>query len=187
MQIITSIDKIPKFVNPVVTVGSFDGVHLGHRKILQQLKDSAARLNGVSVVITFDPHPQQLLNPNSDFFLINTPEEKIKLLEKEEIDYLIIIPFTKEFSEMSSTEYFEKIIVNTIRAKAIVMGPNHSFGKNREGNYDSVVDIAKRENIEIIKIPEYIVKDCAVRSAIIRKHISKKDFKTAEELLGHSL
>jgi riboflavin kinase / FMN adenylyltransferase len=187
MQIIKSIDNIPAFVNPVVTVGSFDGVHLGHRKILQQLRDTASRLKGVSVVVTFDPHPQQLLNPNSDFFLINTPEEKIKLLKKENIDYLIIIPFSKQFSEMSFTEYFEKIIVTAIRAKAIVMGPNHSFGKNREGNHETVMDIAKRENIEIIMIPEYIVKDCAVRSAKIRKHIVNKDYEIAEELLGHSL
>lgn len=187
MQIIKSLDNIPHFENAVVTVGSFDGVHLGHHKILQQLRETALRLSGVSVVVSFDPHPQQLLNPNSDFFLINTPEEKIQLLKNENIDYLIIIPFTKQFSEMSFTEYFQKIIVTAIRAKAIVMGPNHSFGKNREGNYETVLNIAKKENIEIIMIPEYIVKDCAVRSAKIRKHIINKDYEIAEELLGHPL
>lgn len=187
MQIIKSLDKIPEMVNPVVTVGSFDGVHLGHKKIFSQLKKSAEEFNGVSVVVTFNPHPQQFLNPASDFFLINTPEENIRLIEKENVDYLIIIPFTKEFSEMSPEKYFEEIIVKKIKARAVVIGPNHSFGKNREGNYDSIKNIVKDMKIDIIRIPEFVVQDCAVRSAKIRKYIMNKEFEKAEELLGHSL
>lgn len=184
MEIITDIDAIPRLQNPVVTVGAFDGIHLGHRQIFETVKEYSRQIGGVSVAITFDPHPQMVLHPNSDFFQIFPLEEKIKLIEEEGIDYLIIIHFTKEFSQLSSERFLKDIIIDKIGAKAIVMGPSHSFGHKREGNHESMKALCSEYGIEIIEIPEFTMNDVKVRSSQIRKLIANNNWDIAAELLG---
>lgn len=187
MEIIRSLDAIPEFVNPVVTIGSFDGVHLGHRQIFKYMKEVAQQVGGESVIITFEPHPQELLHPDSDFFRINTIEEKIKLIEEENIDYLIVIPFTKPLADMSFTDFFEEILIEKIHVKAIVMGPNHTFGKGRAGNNQLISEYAQQKGVDIVLIPEFMMNDCAVRSQQIRKCIRQQNYSEAVKLLGHDL
>jgi len=184
MKIHTGIENLPVMRNPVVTVGSFDGVHLGHRQILAYVKEAAQRLQGESVVVTFQPHPQQVLHPEREFFLICTSEENIQLIGSENIDHLIILPFTPELAQMRYDEFL-RMLIDKIGVKAIVMGPNHNFGHNREGNSSSMREICEKNSIEIIQIPEFIMEENKVRSSKIREHIKNKEFTKAETLLGH--
>ena len=184
MEIITDLDAIPRLQNPVVAVGAFDGIHLGHRQIFETVKEYSRQINGVSVAVTFDPHPQMVLRPNSDFFQIFPLEEKIKLIEEEGIDYLIIINFTKEFSQLSSERFLKDIIIDKIGARAIVMGPSHSFGHKREGNHETMEAICQEHGIEIIEIPEFMINDVKVRSSQIRKLIANNNWDIAAEMLG---
>lgn len=184
MEIITDLDAIPRLQNPVVTVGAFDGIHLGHRQIFETVKEYSRQIDGVSVAVTFDPHPQMVLRPNSDFFQIFPLEEKIKLIKEESIDYLIIINFTKKFSQLSSERFLKDIIIDKIGAKAIVMGPSHSFGHKREGNHETMEAICQEHGIEIIEIPEFKINDVKVRSSQIRKLIANNNWDIAAEMLG---
>ena len=184
MKIHTDIENLPVMRNPVVTVGSFDGVHLGHRQILTYVKDAAQRLGGESVVITFHPHPQQVLHPERDFSLICTPEENMRLIENEGIDHLVILPFTHQLAQTSFQDFLN-MLIQKIAPRAIVMGPNHNFGHNREGNSSSMREICENYSIEIIQIPEFIFEENKVRSSKIREHIKNKEFTKAETLLGH--
>lgn len=186
MQVINNIAQFPKIENAVVTVGSFDGVHLGHHKLFQQLKETTQTHNGKSVVITFEPHPQKVLQKDSSFFCINTFEQKVELLEREQVDYLLIIPFTKQFSEMSSTQFIQKILIDIIGTKILIMGPNHNIGRNREGDFPSIRTICEEKNISVVLIDECTIHDIAIRSTEIRRAILRKDFATAETLLGHT-
>ena len=186
MIIINSLDHFPKKKEAVVTIGSFDGVHQGHKQVLKQLTETAHAKGMVSVVITFNPHPQEVLHHKSDFFLISTFEQKKRLLCAESIDYLMVIPFSKEFAELTSEQFIKEVLIEKIGAKAIVMGPNHRFGRNREGDYESTHELCENNGIEVIKINEFILHDIAVRSTQIRKKIMEKDYIGAEELLGHS-
>ena len=180
----TGIENLPVMRNPVVTVGSFDGVHLGHRQILAYVKEAAQRLGGESVVITFQPHPQQVLHPERDFFLISTPEENIKLIENEDIDHLIILNFTPQLAQTPFQDFLN-MLIQKMAPRAIVMGPNHNFGRNGEGNSSSMREICEKNSIEIVQIPEFILEENKVRSSKIREHIVNKEFAKAELLLGH--
>ncbi|MCQ2263915.1 MAG: FAD synthetase family protein [Bacteroidales bacterium] len=186
MRIYHNFEHLPKFRNPVVAVGSFDGVHLGHQQILAFLKKAAQRYDGESIVLTFHPHPQQVLHPERDFFLINTPEENAELIEQQEIDNLIFIEFTTTFSQLSPNDFI-KLLIEKIGIKAVVMGPRHNFGKNGEGNSTTMREICAKNSIEIITIPEFILEENKVRSSKIREHIVNKEFRQAELLLGHPL
>lgn len=187
MEIIRTLDTQISFRNPVVTIGSFDGVHLGHRQIFKEVKEKASSLNGESVAITFDPHPQQLLHHGMDFFLLNSLEEKIDLISREGVDYLIVFPFTYAFASQSFSQFFYEILVNKIGMKALVMGPNHSMGKNREGNLNAIRRICQEENIELKVAPELIIGGHPVRSQRIRTLIQEQRIEEASRLLGRSL
>jgi len=187
MQVIRSLDDFPTDRQCVVTIGSFDGVHLGHQKVLQQLHKTAQQLNKESVVVTFEPHPRLLLDHPPDFFLINTLEQKLYLMEKEGIDYLVILPFTHQFSQLPFEQFIKDIIIEQINAQTIIMGTNHSFGKNRGGNYKTISDLCALYEVAVIQIKECLWHDIAVRSSRIREAILNQDYKKTEELLGHSL
>lgn len=184
MEVITDLDDVPRLQNPVVAVGAFDGIHLGHRQIFEQVKSYAKQINGVSVVVTFDPHPQVVLHPNTDFFQIFPLEENIRLIQEVDIDYLIVIHFTKAFSQLSPQDFIQQIIRDKIGAKALVMGPSHSFGHQREGNHDSIAELCQANHIDIVDIPEFVFNDIKVRSAQIRKLIANNNWDIADELLG---
>ncbi|MDR1758538.1 MAG: FAD synthetase family protein [Bacteroidales bacterium] len=190
MEVIRKLEDIRELglpsLKPVVTIGSFDGVHLGHQHLLSVVKEKAAAIGGVSVVITFHPHPQQLLRPGAfDFFAINSVDEKIKLIEEAGIDYLIIIPFTWEFASLSFAQFIKDILVSIIGIKMLVMGPNNTFGKGRQGNAQTIQQICCEENIIIVVVSELKIEGKPVRSQRIRQLIRQQNSKGVEELLGH--
>lgn len=185
MRVCRGLEQMPELVSPVVAIGSFDGVHLGHRQILRYLCEEAHRRNGQSVVVTFDPHPQVLVNPNSDFFTINTVEENLYLIGAQGVDLALVIPFTKEFSKLSYVEFFEQYIFGWLHAGALVMGPNHAIGHNREGDRMKIEDLCQRHHVQIIDIPEFMCHDAKVHSSTIRKLILEKQFDKVDELLGY--
>ena len=169
----------------IITVGSFDGVHLGHQALLQQVTFYAKQNNCQSVLITFDPHPQQALQTQPDFFLINTLEQKITLFEKLGIDTVVVIPFSKTLSQKSAVAFFEEYILTKINVKTVFMGPNHHFGKQREGTADTLSQLCTKKGIEIITTQEYKMNNIEVRSTLIRKYLAQNDFQNAEKLMGH--
>ena len=184
MNIYRDTEQLPAFRNAVVTVGSFDGVHLGHRRIFEYMREAAERLHGESVVITFDPHPQTVLHPEREFFTLNTLEENAALIGAAGIDNMVVLTFTKAFSQLSFQDFLN-FLIKKIGIKAIVMGPDHNFGKGREGNRETMREICVKNSIEIIIIPELIMEENKVRSSKIRQYIENKQFAEAEKLLGH--
>ncbi|MCQ2285333.1 MAG: FAD synthetase family protein [Bacteroidales bacterium] len=186
MRIYYSLD-LPIFRNPVVTVGAFDGVHLGHAQILQQTQSLAQKLGGESVVVTFNPHPQQVLHPEAHFQTIHSFEKNASLIAERGIDNLVAIPFTIEFSKMSYYDFLQKIVIDSIGAKVILMGPNHAFGNNREGSFEKAIELCSKLGVEVVKIPEFEMSASRVRSSQVRKYIREGKIKLAEEILGHSL
>ena len=169
----------------VVTSGTFDGVHVGHQKILARLNEIAKANDGESVVITFWPHPRLVLHPEeTDLKLLNTFEEKAELLKEHGVQHLIRIPFTKEFSQLSSEEFISRILVHTIGTKKLVIGYDHHFGKNREGSFEQLKLNGPKYGFEVEEIPRQEVDHIAVSSTIIRKALEQGEIETATPLLG---
>jgi riboflavin kinase/FMN adenylyltransferase len=171
----------------VITVGSFDGVHLGHQSLFAQMNYYAKERNYKSVVVTFNPHPQEVLQNKPDFFLINSFEQILQLFEKFGIDIVYVIPFSKEFSKKTATQFFEEDIFSKINVKAVFLGPNHHFGKQREGDADTLHLLCKKRNIEVIVAQEFKIDGVDVRSTLIRKYLKQNDRKKAEQLMGHGV
>ncbi len=186
MRVYRNIEEFENKHNAIVTTGTFDGVHYGHQKIIARLKEVAAQSQGETVIITFFPHPRLVLFPeDNDLKLINTLDEKIALLEKAGIDHLIIIPFTKEFSRLSSLEFIQQIIVDKIGTKKLVIGYDHHFGKNREGSFEHLKHYAPEYGFEVEEIPGQDINDVAVSSTKIRNAILNGDVSTANSYLGY--
>lgn len=185
MQVFNGIEDLPVWNNPVVAVGAFDGVHLGHVRILQFLTQQAAQVDGTSVVMTFHPHPRVVLQPDSDFFTINSLEDNLRLIEKQGVDVAILIPFTEAFSKKSYQEFVEQVLIDKLHAHTIVMGPNHAFGHHREGTHDNIKSFCAAHNLQVVDIPEKMWESAGVHSALIREHIRKKDWETVNALLGY--
>jgi len=169
----------------VVTSGTFDGVHLGHRKILNRLKEIAVKNNGETVLLTYWPHPRLVLNPeDTSVRLLNTFAEKAELLEKAGIDHLVCIPFTRSFSEMSSADFIRDILVDRIGTRKLVIGYDHHFGKKREGNLNQLIQVGPQYGFEVEEIPRQDIDDSAVSSSAIRRFLSEGSVKKATQLLG---
>jgi riboflavin kinase/FMN adenylyltransferase len=185
MKIYEGLSNIPNIPNPVVTSGTFDGVHLGHQKILIQIKESARQLKGETVLITFWPHPRLVLYPEQhNLRLLSTFEEKTKLLEQFGVDHLITIPFTHEFSQMSSREFIEKVLVQKIKTKKLIIGYDHRFGKNREGSFEYLQANSAEFGFEMEEISRQEVDYIGVSSTKIRKALEEGDLETAKGYLG---
>lgn len=185
MNIYHGIEDFSKLNYAVVTSGTFDGVHVGHRKILNRLKEIAKNNNGETVVITYWPHPRLVLYPDqADIKLLNTFEEKADLLKKEGIDHLIRIPFTKSFSQLTSQEFITKILVDKIGTQKLVIGYDHRFGKNREGSFDHLKVHSSTYGFDVEEIPRQDVDHLTVSSTKIRSSLLKGDVVTSSELLG---
>ncbi|HZY78719.1 MAG TPA: bifunctional riboflavin kinase/FAD synthetase [Cyclobacteriaceae bacterium] len=185
MKIYYSTDDFNPIHNAVVTSGTFDGVHVGHQKILNRLKEIAARIGGETIVITFWPHPRFILKPGvSQHLLLNTFEEKAELLKEQGIQHLLRIPFTKEFSQITSTEFIENILVKRIGTKKLVIGYDHRFGKNREGSFEQLSQNASGYGFEVEEIPRQDVDHVGVSSSRIRKALEEGDIETATHFLG---
>ncbi|HEX6889667.1 MAG TPA: bifunctional riboflavin kinase/FAD synthetase [Chryseolinea sp.] len=186
MKIYHGIEDFMRLRNAVVTSGTFDGVHVGHQKILSRLREAAARNNGETVVITFWPHPRLVLRPeDTSLKLLNTFEEKAELLKQQGIQHLVRIPFTREFSQLSSEEFITKIIVETIGTKKLIIGHDHHFGKNREGSFEQLKLNAPKYGFEVEEIPRQDVDHVAVSSTKIRKALEEGDIETATHFLGN--
>jgi riboflavin kinase / FMN adenylyltransferase len=185
MRIYHSIDDFTKLNYAVVTSGTFDGVHLGHQKIISRLKEVAEKSKGETVVITFWPHPRLILKPEDNTLkLLNTFEEKAELLKQQGIQHLLRIPFTKEFSQITSKEFITNILVNIIGTKKLVIGYDHRFGNNREGSFEQLKISGPAYGFDVEEIQRQDVDHVAVSSSKIRKAIEEADLETATHLLG---
>ena len=186
MKVYTNIDDFKGIKNPIVTTGTFDGVHLGHQKLIQRLKDAAREEKGETVLLTFSPHPRMVLFPDdNELKLLNSMPEKIELLEKYGVDHLIIYPFTKEFSRLTSTEFVRNIIVNGIQTRRLVIGYNHHFGRNREGSFEHLKEYGPLYGFEVEEIPAKDIDHIEISSTKIRNALLIGDVKTATTYLGH--
>ena len=186
MRIYEGINNFNRLDYAVVTSGTYDGVHIGHQKILNRLIEVAKFNGGESVLITFWPHPRMVLNNDAGFLkLINTIDEKQELLRKIGINHLIYIPFTTEFAQTSSKDFIRNILVDAIGTKKLIIGYNHRFGKNREGSFQSLVKDSYKYGFEVEEIPKHEIDNIGISSTIIRKSLDSGDIITAEKYLGH--
>ncbi|HEY6162595.1 MAG TPA: bifunctional riboflavin kinase/FAD synthetase [Bacteroidia bacterium] len=186
MKVCNDINNLGKVPNPVVTTGTFDGVHLGHQRIIKRIREIAKKEKGETVLVTFYPHPRMVLFPDdNELRLLNTQEEKTALLEKFGIDNLVIIPFTKQFSRLSSVEFVRDIIVNRIGTKKLVIGYNHHFGRNREGSFEHLKEYGPMYGFTVEEIPAIDVDQVEVSSTKIRKALGEGDIRTANTYLGY--
>ncbi|WP_422349937.1 bifunctional riboflavin kinase/FAD synthetase [Flagellimonas sp.] len=171
--------------NTAVTIGTFDGVHIGHGKILERLINNAKNAGLKSVVLTFFPHPRMVLQKDTDIKLLNTLEEKTKILEAMGLDYLIVHPFTKEFSRLSATEFVRDILVNSIKTKKIIIGYDHRFGRNRNANIQDLISFGNALDFEVEEIPAQEINDVSVSSTKIRNALQEGDIITANKYLSY--
>jgi riboflavin kinase/FMN adenylyltransferase len=169
----------------IVTIGTFDGVHIGHQKIMEQLVAGAQQKNVNSVLLTFFPHPRMVLQKDNSLKLINTIAEKIKILEKTGLDYLIIHPFDKEFSRLTAFDFVRTILVNHLNTSELVIGYDHRFGKNREGNFEQLQEYGHMYDFKVTEIPAQDINQISVSSTKIRNAISKAEIEKANEYLGY--
>lgn len=185
MRIYEGTDHFGEVKNPVVTIGTFDGVHLGHQKILKRIRKLADEIGGETVLITFWPHPRLVLYPyEHKLRLLSTFEEKAKSLREFGIDHLLTIPFTKEFSQLSSEEFIQQILIQTIKTRKLVIGYDHRFGKNREGGFDYLKEHISQYGFDLEEISREDVDNVGVSSTKIRKALEEGNIHIANEYLG---
>ncbi|MBK7570632.1 MAG: bifunctional riboflavin kinase/FAD synthetase [Bacteroidia bacterium] len=186
MNVYNSIDNFPGSANAVVTIGTFDGVHIGHQQIIRNLRKLAAETHGETVLLTFFPHPRMVLQPDdNDLKLITTMVEREELLRSFGIDHLIIQPFDKEFSRISATEFVRDQLMQKIGMKTLVIGYDHHFGRNREGSYKDLEEMAPVYGFRLEEINEQVINHIAVSSTKVRKALLEGDIDSANQLLGH--
>ncbi|MDQ3843782.1 MAG: bifunctional riboflavin kinase/FAD synthetase [Bacteroidota bacterium] len=185
MQVHRDPSRLPPFQKAVITIGTFDGVHLGHQKIIDALLQQAKQIGGESVIITFHPHPRKIIS-NTPLQLINTMDEKIALLEQRNVDHLVVVPFTSSFSEQSAEDYIEKFLIQQFHPHTIIIGYDHHFGKNRKGNFQLLEQKCSEYHYQLIEIPQHVLNEIAISSTKIRNALLQSDIETANQLLGYS-
>lgn len=183
MKVYRHIDEFKGVERPVLTTGTFDGVHVGHRTIINRLREVAQQVNGESVLLTFFPHPRMVLFQDSDLRLITTLEEKVALLEEAGIDHLIIHPFDKAFSRLSSLEFVRDVLANQLGVHTLVIGYDHHFGRNREGSFEHLMEYSSLYGFEVEEIPAQEVNEVNVSSTKIRKALLAGEMDEANEFL----
>lgn len=186
MKVYHSTDNIPVFNRAVLTIGTFDGVHLGHWQILEQLKEEARRIGGETVIITFHPHPRKVVSAQQPaFHLLNTIEERIELLEKCGIDHLVIVPFTAVFAQQTPEAYIEHFLIEKFHPHTIIIGYDHRFGQGRTGNYKLLEAYSERSGFRLMEIPPHVIDENTVSSTRIRQAILESRIEQANALLGY--
>jgi riboflavin kinase/FMN adenylyltransferase len=186
MKVYFSTETIPAFKKAVVTIGTFDGVHTGHKSILEQLKREAARIGGETVIITFHPHPRKVIvSGQPAIHLINTIDEKIELLHRNGIDHLVVVPFTDDFSQQSPSAYIEKFLVEKFHPHTVIIGYDHRFGHNRQGDYKLLEEYSARLGFNLMEIPAHVINDNTVSSTRIREAVLHGNTDVANTLLGY--
>lgn len=186
MKIHRDIEQLPLFRNAVITIGTFDGVHMGHRQIIDKLKSEAKANNGETVIITFHPHPRKVVSSAIlGIRLINTLEERIELLEELGIDHLVIVPFTDAFANQPAEDYVQNFLIGKFRPHTIIIGYDHRFGRDRLGDYRLLEKMASTHNYKLKEIPKHILENISISSTNIREAILHSDIATANSLLGY--
>jgi riboflavin kinase / FMN adenylyltransferase len=186
MKVYRDINSLPVFTNAVITTGSFDGVHTGHVQIIEQLIKEAEKINGTPVLITFYPHPKQVVQMKEKaLYILNTPEEKYELLQIKGIENIVVVPFDKDFSQLSAQEYISNFLVEKFHPAIIVVGYDHRFGNNREGNFDLLKNKEAEYNFEVKEIPEHVLKNITISSTKIRAAMLEGDIEKAASYLGY--
>lgn len=172
---------------PIVTIGTFDGVHLGHQQVIKRLRDIARREGGESVIFTFDPHPRLVTYPDDTTLrLLTTLDEKKQLFAKSGIDHLIVYPFTKAFSELSYSRFVREILIDKINTSSLVIGYDHRFGKNREGGFEYLMNCSNQFNFKVEKLEAFEVDQIHVSSTRIRNALENGQISTANRYLGYN-
>ena len=186
MRIFRDINALPDFKNAVITIGSFDGLHRGHQKIIKRINHLAKEINGESIIITFDPHPRKIIYPKDNSLeLLTTLDEKIDLCKKFNVDNLVIVPFSIEFSQQPPREYIEKFLINTFNPKYIVIGYDHRYGLNREGNIDLLEEYSTDHDFKVIQIKKQELEDITISSTKIRNALKRGDVREANQFLNY--
>ena len=186
MKVYRNVEKLPSFKNAVITIGTFDGVHEGHRKIIEHLKHEAETIHGETVIVTFHPHPRKVVSSSIlGIRLINTLDEKIELLADAGIDHLVIIPFTEAFANQSAEDYIQHFLIKNFRPHTIIIGYDHRFGKDRLGDYLLLEKMAPVYDYVLKEIPKHVLDEIAISSTNIREAIIHSDVETANKLLGY--
>jgi riboflavin kinase/FMN adenylyltransferase len=184
MRIYRDLSEVTHNNNTIITLGTFDGIHVGHRFIIEEVVKKASDLGGRSFLITYHPHPRKVISGQNQIDLLSTPSEKIELFETLGIENLLIINFTKKFSQLSPEKFIEKFVVKGIGTKEIVIGYDHHFGKGRGGNQDFLKNIGNKSGFDVTIIPEYKMDNVTVSSSKIRKALFDGDILKANEYLG---
>lgn len=186
MRVFKGLDHLPPFRNAVLTIGTYDGVHAGHQVIIQKINEIAHKIDGESVVLTFDPHPRIVLHPdNKELRLISTIDEKIELFEKFGLENLVITPFSKEFASMEAEDYVREILVNHFHPAVIVIGYDHRFGKGRQGDIELLRKLGPRYHFEVEEISVQTIDEISVSSTKVRNALLDCHIKDANTWLAH--
>lgn len=184
MRVFDGLEQVVDIPNAHITIGTFDGVHIGHQKIIKKLNETAAANGGESVLFTFHPHPREVLNPSDPIPLIQTKEEKLDKLKRLGLKNVILYPFSKSFSETPAETFIREFLIDKIKMKAVVIGYDHQFGKNREGSLEHFKKISLESQFSVDEIPAQDIDDIHVSSTKIRNALIEGDLKTANSYLG---
>lgn len=186
MEVHYDINHLPIFKNAVITIGTFDGVHMGHRQIIEKLKQEARDINGETVIVTFHPHPRKVVSSTIlGIRLINTMDEKIGLLDSLGIDHLVVVPFTDAFANQQAEDYVEHFLVNKFQPHTIIIGYDHRFGKERKGDYLLLEKLAPVFNYQLKEIPKHVLDEISISSTKIREALLEGKIEIADKLLGY--
>jgi riboflavin kinase/FMN adenylyltransferase len=185
MQVHTQLHELPVFRRAVLTIGTFDGVHLGHRVVVEQLVAKTQELQGESVIITFHPHPRHIVAADQPLSLLTSIEERVQLLQPLGVDHLVVIPFTAEFARLSAQDYVHNFLVKNFSPAAIVIGYDHRFGHGREGNFTLLEHLSNQYHFELVEIPARLLNDITVSSTKIREALIAGRLADANTLLGY--
>jgi riboflavin kinase/FMN adenylyltransferase len=187
MKVYSDIDNLPSFKNAVLTIGTFDGVHMGHRQIVAKMKEEAIAVQGETVIITFHPHPRKVVSSVfTGVRLINTLEEKLEILSTLSIDHVVIVPFTDAFANQPAEDYIKNFLVDKFHPHTIIIGYDHRFGKERKGDYLLLEEKAPVYNYRIKEIPKHVLNEIAISSTKIREAVINGRIEVADKLLGYN-
>lgn len=184
MKVFYGIERLLSFEKPVLTIGTFDGVHQGHKTILQSVVNEAKAINGTSVLITFEPHPRKLIFPNEPLKLLCTLEERLALVANAQIDVVVVVPFTKEFAAQSAQDYISNFLVEKFQPSLIIIGYDHRFGHDRTGDIAMLRSYAQQYNYEVKEISAQLISAAAVSSTKVRNLLTEGNVAAAKQMLG---
>ncbi len=185
MKVYRSLQQLPVFNRAVLTIGTFDGVHLGHQQIIRQLLTEATATGGESVLISFYPHPRKVVQPDKFIAELTALDERIELLKQQGLDNLVVVPFNKEFSEQTAQQYIKDFLVDRFHPSLIIIGYDHKFGNNREGDYRLLEQMGGQYKYTVKEIPQQLINEVAISSTKIRQALSNGEVETANQLLGY--